>query len=161
MPTLNELRETLFSDRPVTQIFFGEPDGRPIMDKVLRKSKIEPIDVTELDETVIRQLSVGTYPILFQAYDGFRFDTIVPEDRLREYLREHLDRPEPRIMVSFADRDTQVVIVQRFIGTMRRRPFTVVPVDTDIKLYFHVQYGDILGMVTIARVSVPGTPVLA
>jgi len=161
MPTLNELRETFFSDRPVTQIFFGEPTERRIMDVVLRKGKIDPIDAASLEDAAVQKVAAGTYPVLIQSYDDFRFDTIVPEDLLREYLREHLDRPDPRMWASFTEHDALAGIVQRFMMHIGKRPFKAVEAGPNLKFYFFANIGERLVIATLGRVPVPGEPIIA
>ncbi|MCI0479704.1 hypothetical protein L0Y59_04110, partial [Candidatus Uhrbacteria bacterium] len=101
MATFEHLRTTFFPGK-VIRIFFGEPTTRRIMADVLDQTGIDPIDGADIDPEVVPALAAGTYPILVQSFDGFLFDTVVPEDRLRDYLRAHRERPNPLLWASFA-----------------------------------------------------------
>ncbi|MBU1348884.1 hypothetical protein KJ781_02350 [Patescibacteria group bacterium] len=158
MLTLEQLRETYFSDRPVTQIFFGEPYAPRIVEPVLAETDLNPID-PELDVEILQSIAAGQYPVLVLMYDEFSFDRHVSEDAMRTYLRERNSRPDPRVFASAGPHGIHVEFFLRFIPRIGPRPCTLKGVGRDLKYYFAANPGEHLVIATIGREPVPGTPV--
>lgn len=162
MLTLTELRETYFADRPITQIFYGEPLKRRVIEAALRDCKIPLIEDAGLDADVWRRLTIGYCPVLIESYDGFVFDRDVRADELRDYLRERLNRPKPRTVTSLVPKpDVHISVFTQFMARIRRRPHKFRREDRSIKLYFLAEAGERLVIATMGHAPVPGEAIYA